>query len=62
MSICCTTFNHGNFIKYAIEGLLMQKTDFPFEILIHDDASTGRTTNFYTSVKDVTNTGRNTEI
>jgi len=44
VSICCTTFNHGNFIKYAIEGFLMQKTDFPIEILIHDDASTDGTT------------------
>nr|HQE50685.1 glycosyltransferase [Fervidobacterium sp.] len=27
----------------AIEGFLMQKTDFPFEIIIHDDASTDAT-------------------
>ncbi|MHA7129374.1 glycosyltransferase [Algoriphagus namhaensis] len=40
VSICCITFNHGSFIKDALEGFLAQKTNFPFEILIYDDAST----------------------
>ena len=44
VSICCITYNHEKFIKDAIEGFLMQKTDFPIEILIHDDASTDGTT------------------
>lgn len=43
VSIRCITYNHEKFIKDALEGFLMQKTDFPFEILIHDDASTDRT-------------------
>lgn len=43
VSICCITFNHRAFIKDAIEGFLKQKTDFPFEIIIHDDASTDGT-------------------
>ena len=43
VSICCITYNHENCIRDAIEGFLMQKTDFPFEILIHDDASTDST-------------------
>lgn len=43
VSICCITYNHEKFIKDAIEGFLMQKTDFPFEILVHDDASTDET-------------------
>jgi glycosyltransferase involved in cell wall biosynthesis len=42
-SISCITFNHENYIAEAIDGFLMQETDFPFEILIHDDASTDRT-------------------
>jgi glycosyltransferase involved in cell wall biosynthesis len=42
-SICCTTYNHENYIADAMESFLMQKTDFNFEILIHDDASTDRT-------------------
>jgi glycosyltransferase involved in cell wall biosynthesis len=42
-SICCITYNHENYIADAIESFLMQKTDFSYEILIHDDASTDRT-------------------
>lgn len=43
VSICCETFNQEAFLKDALEGFVMQKTDFPFEVLIHDDASTDRT-------------------
>lgn len=42
-SISCITYNHENYIADAIESFLMQKTDFSYEILIHDDASTDRT-------------------
>jgi glycosyltransferase involved in cell wall biosynthesis len=44
VSICCITYNHENYIKDALDGFLIQKTDFPFEILVHDDASTDKTT------------------
>ena len=43
VSICCAAFNQENFIRDAIEGFLMQETGFPFEIIIHDDASTDNT-------------------
>lgn len=39
VSIVCCTYNHVNFIEAALNGFLMQKTDFPFEIVVHDDAS-----------------------
>lgn len=43
VSICCITYNHEEFIGQAIESFLAQETDFAFEILIHDDASTDNT-------------------
>ncbi len=43
VSICCITFNQKAYIKDCIDGFLMQKTNFNFEILIHDDASTDGT-------------------
>jgi len=43
VSIICMTYNHENYTADAIESFLMQKTDFEYEILIHDDASTDRT-------------------
>lgn len=43
VSITCTAFNHEHFIEDAIKGFLMQETDFPFEIVINDDASTDKT-------------------
>lgn len=45
VSINCITYNHEAYIADAIESFLMQKTNFKFEILIHDDASTDNTAN-----------------
>ena len=43
LSIICNTYNHEDFISQAIDSFLMQKTDFPIEIIIHDDCSTDYT-------------------
>lgn len=43
VSICCQTYNHVNYIKEALEGFLMQKVNFTYEILLRDDASTDGT-------------------
>ena len=36
----CFTFNHSKYIKDALDGFVMQKTDFPFVCAIVDDCST----------------------
>ncbi|AIY06235.1 glycosyl transferase family protein [Planococcus sp. PAMC 21323] len=43
VSIECNSYNHEKFIAEALDSMLMQKTDFAYEILVHDDASTDRT-------------------
>ncbi len=43
VSIICEAYNHESYIHHALDGFIMQKTDFIFEILIHDDASTDKT-------------------
>lgn len=43
VSIICTTYNQDQYIEDAIKSFLMQITDFSYEIIIHDDASTDNT-------------------
>ena len=43
VSICCVSYNQERFVARALDGMIAQVTDFPFEILIYDDASTDRT-------------------
>lgn len=43
VSIRCTTYNHEKYISQCLEGFLMQETNFPFEVIVHDDASTDAT-------------------
>jgi glycosyltransferase involved in cell wall biosynthesis len=39
VSILCDTFKHEAYLSDALEGFLSQKTNFPFEIIVHEDAS-----------------------
>ena len=43
VSVRCITYNHESYITQSLDGFLMQKTNFPFEVIIHDDASTDKT-------------------
>lgn len=43
VSIICTAYNQEKYIRNCLDGFLMQKTDFPYEIIVHDDASTDQT-------------------
>lgn len=44
VSIICCTYNQEKYISKAIDSFLKQKTNFKYEIIIHDDASTDETT------------------
>lgn len=43
VSVLCITYNQEKFIGQALESFMAQETDFNFEVLVHDDASTDRT-------------------
>lgn len=43
VSVRCITYNHEPYIAQALDGFLMQKTTFPFEVIVHDDASPDKT-------------------
>lgn len=43
VSVCCAAYNHSAYIRQCLDGFMMQKTNFRFEVLIHDDASTDGT-------------------
>lgn len=43
LSVCLITYNHAKYIRRGIEGVLMQKTDFDWELIIADDCSTDGT-------------------
>lgn len=44
VSICCTTYNQKEYIRDALNSFLSQKTNFTYEIIVHDDCSTDGTT------------------
>ena len=43
VSILCLAYNHAKYLRQTLEGFFAQKTNFDYEIIIHDDASTDET-------------------
>ena len=43
VSVRCLAYNHEKYIRETLDGFMMQETNFPFEVIVHDDASTDRT-------------------
>ncbi len=39
VSVICLVYNMKDYLRQTLDSILMQKTDFPFEIIVHDDVS-----------------------
>lgn len=39
VSVCCAVYNHEKYLRKCLDGFIMQKTNFAFEVLINDDKS-----------------------
>lgn len=44
VSVCVVTYNHAPYIRECLDNILMQETNFLFEVLVNDDCSTDGTT------------------
>lgn len=49
VSVLVITFNQADYIAQCLDGILMQETGFPFEVLVNDDCSTDGTTDIVLS-------------
>lgn len=43
LSVCVVTYNHEKYIRQCLQSIVDQKTDFDFEVIVGDDASTDKT-------------------
>ena len=43
VTVRCLAYNHAPYIRQCLEGFVMQRTSFRFQVIIHDDASTDGT-------------------
>lgn len=52
VSVLCTAYNHASYIAEALDSFVSQKTTYPYEIIVHDDASTDDTPNIIADYAD----------
>ena len=52
LSVVFITYNHERYIRQALDSVLMQKTDFPFEIVVGEDCSTDHTRDILNEYKE----------
>lgn len=52
VSVYVLTYNHSKYLRECLDGVMMQKTDFDFEVLIYDDASTDGSQKIIREYKD----------
>jgi len=43
VSVCIITYNQESFVRQTIEGILLQKCDFPFDVVLGEDCSSDST-------------------
>ncbi len=43
VSVYCLAYNHEKYIRNALNAFVSQKTNFKYEVIVHDDASTDKT-------------------
>ena len=43
VTVRCITYNQKDYIRQSLDGFVMQRTNFRFEAIVHDDASTDGT-------------------
>mgnify|MGYP001771396543 CR=1 FL=1 len=44
VSVQCLVYNHASYLRQCLDGFVMQKTSFKYEVIVHDDASTDGST------------------
>ena len=52
LSVRLMTYMHESFVNQAMDGIMMQKTDFKIEVVVGDDFSTDRTLEIIKSYKN----------
>ncbi len=52
VSICCLVYNQAQYVEDMLRGIFMQKVDFDYEVIIHDDASTDGTVDILKRYKE----------
>ncbi len=52
VSVALITYNHGDYIRRAVEGVLAQETPFPVELIVGDDCSTDATPKILAQLMD----------
>lgn len=55
VSVRLMTYNHAPFIREAMDGIMMQETNFPVEVVVGDDFSTDGTLDIIREYKDTEN-------
>lgn len=59
VDVLMLTYNHEKYIKQALDGIILQKTNFKFRLLIFDDCSTDKTEAI---ISKINNSNDNLEI